>query len=146
MRWALTQSTSQFHTWNLDGNEKIELKYNKQAHSFRIAANEKRLFFIEKVGLLQSKFLVRTEYSVVNAEIFPSRNGHSGLIIFDGKKYTFERNEGSFHLSNKRENFSLTSEISEKEIFDEFELYSLLIATLRLSRKISTAKTEALFV
>jgi len=72
MRWALTQSTNQLRSWQLKENEFIAaLKYNKKAHSFRIAASDKRLFFIEKTGFLQNKFLVRTEYSVITGEIFP---------------------------------------------------------------------------
>lgn len=136
MKWCLTQSTNQFHCWNLEQDEyTAELKYNKKANSFRIAAGDKRLFFIEKAGFLQNKFLIRTEYSVIIGEIYPVRNWHSGMIAFENKKYNYRIKDNMLVLSYKKEDLSLVIEISDTANIDQSELYSLAFSTLRVLEK-----------
>jgi hypothetical protein len=133
MRWALTQSTNQFHYWKLEQHESFtELKYNKQAQSFRQIARDKRLFFIEKTGFLQHKFLLRTEYSVVAGEVFPLKKWRSGIIVFEGKKFQFLFRDGFLVVSSKKQEFYLEIEIPDSKGIDQQELYALLFGTLRV--------------
>lgn len=144
MRWVLTKSTNQFHYWKLDQDDSSsDLKYNTQAQSFRLTAGDKRLFFIEKTGFLQNKFLIRTEYSVVTGEILPMKNWRSGIIVFENKKYNFSLLENSIVFSSKKESFAPNIEIASTQSLQQVELYALLFGTLRVIAKSGKAK-EAL--
>ena len=147
MRWALTHSANQLHYWKLEQDElTAELKYNKQAQSFRITASDKRLFFIEKTGFLQNKFLLRTEYSVIAGEIFPVRNWHSGIAILDKRKYNYFLKDALLVLASKKENFSLAIEIDSASILNQTEFCALLFGTLRIVAKSYKNRAEpALF-
>jgi len=131
MRWNLTQSTDQFNRWKLQQNETAEIKYNNESHSFRITANDKRLFFIDKTGFFQNKFLIRTEYSVIAAEILPKKL-NSGIVIFENKKYNYYLTENSITIFRNKTDFSLSVEIHPNIVLDEVQLYALLFSTLRV--------------
>ena len=131
MRWNLTQATDQFNRWKLEKSETAEIKYNKESHSFRITASDKRLFFIDKTGFFQNKFLIRTEYSVITAEILPKKT-HSGVVIFENKKYYYERTENSIVVSRSKDGLSLPIEIHDIASLDQPQLYALLFSTLRV--------------
>lgn len=143
MRWALTQSTNQLHNWKLEQSESAaEIKYNHHAQSFRQTAGDQRLFFIEKTGFLQHKFLIRTEYSVIVGEVFPLKNGHSGMIVFEEKKYKFFLKENLLTMVSKKQNFSLEIAIANSNNLDPFEVYALLFGTLRVFARTFTTRTE----
>lgn len=147
MRWALTESTNQFHCWKFELAESIaELKYNKKASSFRITAGDKRLFFIERTGLLQSKFIVRTEYSVITGEVYPVRNWHSGIVALENKKYSYWLKDNLLILSSKKEGLSIAIEANDIEKTDQNELCALLFGTLRVMTKSYKLKTPAVLV
>ena len=132
MRWNLTQSTDQFNRWKLAHSETAEIKYNKESHSFRITASDKRLFFIDKTGFFQNKFLIRTEYSVTAAEIHP-RKMNSGFIVFENKKYHYELTENLMIVSRNRDDFSLSFGIETMANSDQSQLFALLFSTLRIA-------------
>jgi hypothetical protein len=143
MRWSLAQPTNQFHYWKLEQDDSSsDLKYNTNALSFRLTAGDKRLFFIEKTGFLQNKFLIRTEYSVVTGEILPTKNWCSGIVAFENKKYNFSLQENSIILSSKKEGVLPRIEITETESLTQPEFYALLFGTLRVIAK--TPKKAAL--
>jgi hypothetical protein len=132
MRWNLTQSTGQFNRWKLEQNESAEIKYNKESHSFRITANDKRLFFLDKTGFLQNRFLIRTEYNIIAGEILPKKS-QSGLVIFENKKYNYLIQEDLVAVYSKKGDFSLTIAIDGTAVSDQTEIYALLFGTLRLA-------------
>jgi hypothetical protein len=131
MRWNLTQSTEQFNRWKLEQNETAEIKYNKESHSFRITASDKRLFFMGKTGFFQNRFLIRTEYSVITAEILP-RKIYSGVLIFENKKYHYNLTANSMVVSRSKDDLSLSIEINDIASLDQPQLYALLFSTLRV--------------
>jgi hypothetical protein len=143
MRWALIHTNNQLHYWKLDqDNFTVELKYNPQAHSFRLTAGEKRLFFIEKAGFLQNKYLLRTEYSVITGEVYPVKNWHSGIVSIDNKKINYFLKENLLVLSSKKEKISLTIELDDAEKLNQSELCALLFSTLRVLTKSNAAKEK----
>lgn len=147
MRWALTESTNQFHCWKFELAENTaELKYNKKASSFRITAGDKRLFFIERTGLLQIKFLVRTEYSVLIGEVYPVRNWHSGIIALENKKYNYWIKDNLLVLSSKKEGLSIAIEANDIGKTDQHEFCALLFGTLRVMAKSYKLKNAAALV
>lgn len=131
MRWNLTQPADQFNRWQLEESETAEVKYNKESHSFRITASDKRLFFIDKTGFFQNKFLIRTEYSIIAAEILPKKM-NSGVMVFDNKKYHYELTEHSITVSRNKDNFLLSFEIDDTTLLDQVQLFALLFSTLRV--------------
>jgi hypothetical protein len=144
MRWNLTQSTGHFNRWRLEQNETAEIKYNKESHSFRITASDKRLFFIDKTGFFQNKFLIRTEYSVIAGEIFPKKM-FSGIVVFENKKYSYVLKENSILLSSKKGGLALTVELNTINKLDQPEFYALLFGTIRVFMKLFVMeKTELL--
>lgn len=145
MRWALTQSTDQFHYWQLEQHESFtELKFNRQAQSFRQIAGDKRLFFIEKTGFLQQKFLLRTEYSVVAGEVLPFKKWRSGIVVLDDKKYKFLLQYDLLIVSSKKRKFYLEIEITDSNALDQQELYALLFGALRVVAESYRANRELL--
>jgi len=133
MKWFLTHSTNQLHYWKMEEDEfPAELKYNDQAKSFRLTSDDKRLFFIERVGFLQSKYLLKTEYSIVIGEVYPVKNWHSGLITIENKKFNYFLQHDTLTLSTKKESFSLSVEISDANKVNPSEFFALLFSSLRL--------------
>jgi hypothetical protein len=132
MKWALTQSTVELHWWKLEQWEFFaELKYSKTAHTLRIKAHDRRLFFIEKAGFLQQKFLLRTEYNVVAGEVLPLKNQHSGILIFENRKFSYLLKDNEVSLTSKKENFSFTIEVDSTSM-DSFEISALLFGSIRI--------------
>lgn len=142
MRWSLTEATTQLNCWKLElPHQTAEFKYNKKAHSFRIAAGDKRLFFIEKTGLLQHKFLVRTEYSVIIGEIYPVHGWQSGIVSIDSKKINYKSKDGFLIVSSKKDEFAVALEVNNITQIDLEEFCALLFGTLRVLAK--SFKTQA---
>lgn len=147
MRWALTESTNQFHCWKLELAESTaELKYNKKASSFRITAGDRRLFFIERTGLLQSKFMIRTEYSVLIGEVYPVRNWYSGVVAVENKKYNYWLKDNLLVLASKKKDFSVAIEMNDIKKTDQPEFFALLFGTLRVMAKSHQSKSIASLV
>lgn len=136
MIWALTETTNQFNSWKLEMNIfSAELKYNKKAQSFRITdGDDKRLFFIEKTGLLQNKFLIRTEYSVITGEVHPNGDGHSGVVVLENKKYHYLFKNNVLTFSSKKQFFP-SIEMVNVDKTDQKEFFGLLFGTLRVIQK-----------
>jgi len=143
MKWALTHSTDQLRYWKMHQDEfTVELKYNDQAKSFRLTADDKRLFFIEKTGFLQNKYLLKTEYSVVTGEINPVKNWHSGIVITDDKKFNYSLKENLLSLSSRKENLSLSLEVDNAESIHQVELFALVFSTLKVAMKSYAVKIK----
>jgi hypothetical protein len=131
MRWVLAQQTHPFHCWKLEQNEFYAgLKYNKKSHSFRIAAADKRLFFIEKTGFLQHKFLIKTEYSLTTGEIFPVKHSNSGFVLFENRKCHYSLKETQLNITSTKENFSISITINNADTLDQNEFCALLFGAL----------------
>ena len=141
MRWSLTHSTNQLHFWKMEEDElNAEIKYNEQAKSFRLTAGDKRLFFIERVGFLQNKYILRTEYSVVAGEVYPVKNWHSGIAVIENKKFNYHLKDNLLALTSRKENFSLTIEVKDSNNLNPSELFALLFSSLRVLTKSYAAK------
>jgi hypothetical protein len=145
MRWVLKHSTTQLHYWKLEENETdAELKYNKEAHSLRIIADVRRLFFIERTGFLQHKFLLKTEYSLIAGEIYTSKNWNSGITVFEGKKFTYSLKENILTLSSKKDHQVFVIQIDSQELLNQFEFCALLWGSLKILCRTYTITTNAI--
>ena len=136
MKWALTQTTNEVHYWTMYQGELLaEMKYNGRAQSFRLTAGDKRLFFVERTGFLQNKYLVRTEYSQVVGEVHPGKNVQSGFLVMDNNKFHYELSNKVLELANKNEKFVVTIEVEEMSKVNAAELCALLFSTARVMMK-----------
>jgi hypothetical protein len=133
MRWTLKQSDPRLNYWEFEANETTgHLKYNKQAHSFRISAGDKRLFFLERTGFLHHRYLLRTEYSVIAGEIYPAKNGYMGIAFIEGKKFRYELNNDVLTLSFKKTGKTFSVGFGNSLNPDQYEFCALLSATFRM--------------
>lgn len=133
MKWALLQSTHQFRYWKLeDESFSAELKYNKDAQSFRIASKDKRLFFLERTGFLHQKFLLRTEYSVIAGEVLPIKNRRSGIAVYENKKYSFLVKDDLLIVSDKKQDYSTVTRLADHIELGGPEFYALVFGTLKV--------------
>lgn len=131
MKWTLTHSIGELHFWKLEQDAfGAELKFNAQAKSFRLAAGDKRLFFIEKAGFLQNKFILRTEYSIVAGEVYPVKNWHSGIASIENKKFDYFLKDDLLVLSSKKENLYFSIEVNNSDNLNPSELFALLFSSL----------------
>jgi hypothetical protein len=137
MRWVLKPTNNQLRYWKLDQDELgAELKYNEQVNSFRLTAADKRLFFIERVGFLQSRYLVKTEYSIDAGELSPGKNRHSGLVSTENKKFHYQLEDGVLLMFSKTETFTVTIEADDINTITQGELCALVFSSVRvLSRQ-----------
>jgi len=141
MKWSLTQLTNQLHYWKLEEDGfAAELKYNDQAKSFRLTAGDKRLYFIEKTGFLHNKYLFRTEYSIVTGEVFPIKDGRSGIVTIENKKFNYFLKDDLLELSSKKESFSSAIEVNGANKLNPSELFALLFSSLRVLTKTYAGK------
>ena len=146
MRWDLTNTLNESHHWTLNEDEaKAGLRYNKEAHSIRLTTNDRRLFFLEKTGVLQSKILHRTEYSVIIGESYFEKNRLSGIMIVNENKYSFTISGDRLKLFDRKK--QLVSEINVDHIqqLELFEFAALLFGSglVRGKSKLTHALAEA---
>jgi hypothetical protein len=134
MRWVLHHTMNQSNVWTMnEPDANAELKYNKEGHSFRLKAGDKRLFFLERKGLFQNRMLLKTEYNVVVGETNFTRNGHAGQLEIDGEKFNFTIKGNELHLFNKDHKLVDITTINELSQLDMYELSALLFGLGRIS-------------
>ena len=99
MKWVSVNNSSASHSYQLWDEEKklVSLAISNQTKICRIeCASDKRLFFIEKKGFLQSKTVIKNEYGIHLGELTgENREANEGMIVLDGKKYTYSFGAGS---------------------------------------------------
>jgi len=133
MKWILKQANDELQTWELTSNKPFtELKYNQHAHSFRLHSGEKRLFFLEKTGFVQTKLLLKTEYSIVIGEIHFFKNYHSGVAIIEDHKYHYSFKESSLNLQSFKDDETFSIEIDNALTQDQFSIAAIIFSSCRI--------------
>ena len=93
MKWVSVNNSSTSHHYELWDTEKklIGLSISNRTRITRIeSASDKRLFFIEKKGFLQSRTVIKNEYGIHMGELHSeTRETDKGIIELDGRKYTY---------------------------------------------------------
>lgn len=139
MKWVLNSTCNQSHHWSLQEHDrKAELRYNSEAHSIRLNTGDRRLFFMERTGLLQQRILLRTEYSVVVGESH-FRNRQSGTLILDGEKFSFTTENGRVQLFNRSHQLVAETTIDAPELLDPYEFSALLFGLGKVNAAAVTA-------
>jgi hypothetical protein len=130
MKWDLSASLNDSHHWTLNEDEiRIALKYNKEAHSIRLHSDDKRLFFLEKSGMLQRRMVLKTEYSVEVGEAHFEKNRHAGSLILNETKHVFKVIGENLQLFNHQKQLVFEIGIKDIEDLELFEFAALLFGT-----------------
>lgn len=146
MKWVLEHSTEQLQTWKLLCHElPAELKYNCQTHVFRLHSAERRLFFLEKTGFVQTKLLLKTEYNIVIGELHFVKNWRSGVAAIEHHRYHYNFKDNSLHLQSFKNDEIYEVEIDSPSLLNQFNLAALIFSTCRLMEH-SFKQHELLFV
>jgi hypothetical protein len=130
MRWDLMKTLNDSHHWALHAAEvSAGLRYNSEAHSIRLATDDKRLFFLEKTGMIQSKIILRTEYSVIIGESFFGKNRLSGILVLNENKYSFKLEKDHLKLFNRHKEMIFESQIDGIDHCELFEFAAMLFGS-----------------
>jgi hypothetical protein len=136
MNWNLTNILDDFHQWTLTGyNANVDFRYHSEAQSMRLNTDDKRLFFLEKKGILQSKILLKTEYSVVVGESYFGRNRRTGLLTFGAARYSFAFSSEGLSISDSHKENIFNFDITTSTRPDLFEFSALLFASVIIMHK-----------
>jgi hypothetical protein len=93
------------------------------------------LFFLERKGILQSKMLLKTEYSVIVGESYFGMDRVSGLLNFQGSKYTFKLDSDGLKILDSHKENVFSFNIHNTEALDLFEFCALLFASAIVTHK-----------
>jgi len=138
MKWELTKTLNGSDYWTLIGkDEKVILRFNDQSNSIRLISDNQRLYFMERKGVLQSKVMLRTEYSVVIGENFFGRNRLSGIINLHQQKYSFRLTGDLLTLKNKNREAIAELMIPGVKYLELFEFSALLFGTALVCVRLS---------
>jgi hypothetical protein len=133
MNWTLKGSSGPINHWILANDSSLiaELKYNRESNSFRLDAEDKRLFFLEKTGVLQKKMLLKTEYNVIAGEAHFIRNEKAGIILLEDSRLSFSMKDAYVYLLKKHKNIEHFF-IDQMDKLKVFEFTSLLFSLVRI--------------
>lgn len=143
MNFTLTKDHSTFTL--VKGPQGIAtIKYNAQSNSVRLHSNDRRLFFVEEVGLLQSKIILETEYGVQIGENYFMKHQNKGMLHLTDDKFSYKINDTGIDLYDKRKNPVAHFALDKATSLDSFETSGLLfsLAWLIVSEGISVTRAR----
>jgi len=143
MRWELNPLLNHFHHWTLFKNNPIaELKYNKESRSMRLTAADKRLFFLERTGVFQTRILLKTEYSVVVGETHFIKNWSQGFLELDGNKFKFIVKNKQLSVFDRQKQLVAECTMEDLGKVDVYEFSALLFGLVRITQGHFKSKPE----
>lgn len=108
MKWVSVSNGSTGQLFELmEGEKKLaRLSISNKTKISRIECdNEKRMFFMERTGFLQSRTIIKNEYGIRMGELTgETRESAKGIIELDGKRfnYIFNKEHGNeLHVFNE---------------------------------------------
>lgn len=137
MKWDVTKTANGSRHWKIvDEHPTAFLKYNNEAHSIRLNADDKRLFFLEKSGMLHTRILLKTEYSVLAGAIHFVKDKSSGDIEVHENKYFFHVTDNRLILLERQKKKILAGiDIQELQQLETYELSALIFASALIAKK-----------
>ena len=122
--------------------EIASVKYNRQNNSIRIYSAERRLFFLNDVGLLQNKILLNTEYGVTIGESYPTKDHHKGVVHIGDKKYSYIIENNKLQLFDRRRNPVMNYNLPEEDALDNYEAAGILFTVTWLHSELNATTTH----
>ena len=99
MKWVNVSNGYSGDHYELWKNDKklVSLYISNHTKTTRIeCADDKRLFFIEKKGFLNSRTVIKNEYGILVGEVLgETREAEKGIIELDGKRYEYSFTENT---------------------------------------------------
>ena len=138
---SITHDRSTFIVQN-SAEEIASVKYNRQNNSIRIFSSERRVFFLDDVGLLQNKILLNTEYGVTIGEVYPTRNHHKGVVHVGDNKYSYTIENNMLEIYDKRRRPVINYNLSDANTLDNYEVAGILFAVVWLLTELNGATTH----
>lgn len=136
----------------VNGSQEIAtIKYTAQSQSVRLNSNERRVFFLEEVGVLQSKVLLKTEYGVQIGENYYSRHQHKGLLYLSKEKLSYTIEANAIKIFGKRQHLIASFELDKAISLEACDVSALLfsLAWMHANTELSAAaahKASGLYV
>lgn len=113
------------------GEEVANVKYNRENNSIRIFSSERRLFFLNSVGLLQNRILLNTEYGVTIGEIYP-KNSRKGAVHFGDDKFFYNIADNLLEIHDKKRRPVLNFNLAVGEKPDSYQTAGILFTAIWL--------------
>jgi hypothetical protein len=127
MNFSLTKDRSTFTL--VKGPQGIAtIKYTAQSNSVRLHSNERRLFFVEEVGLLQSKIILETEYGVQIGENYLIKHQNKGVLHLANKKFSYRIDDNGINIMDKRKNPIASFALDKATALDNLEIAALVFS------------------
>ena len=140
MRWEITNTMNGSHYWKLQESElEATLRYNNDAHSIRLNTSDKRLFFLERVGMLQPKMMLETEYSVMIGESYFNKNRSNGVMIVNEQKFNFTITREEIHFYDRQKQMLAELTIPKVNDLELYEFTALTFASVLTSMELRRA-------
>jgi hypothetical protein len=102
------------------------IKYTAQSQSVRLQSNERRVFFLEEVGVLQSKILLKTEYGVQIGENYYTKQQHKGVLYLSKQKFSYSIDADAINMYHKRQ--QLIFQLDKANALDAQDVSALLFS------------------
>lgn len=146
MRWEITKTLQGSHYWKLQESElEATLRYNNESHSIRLNTTDKRLFFLEKAGVLQPKMMLETEYSVMIGESYFNKNRSMGALVVNDLKFTFTITGEEVHFYDRQKQLLAELTIPGVNELELFEFTALTFASILTSLELMRSYELRLF-
>jgi hypothetical protein len=151
MNFSLVSTDRTNFTLSQESNEIATIKYNARSQSVRLHSNERRVFFLEQVGLLQNKILLKTEYGVQIGENYHIKHQHKGIFHLSKDKFSYWIEQNAIRIADKRRQIMASFSFENAKALDSYELSTLLfsLAWMLTNGQISAAtahKASGLYV
>ena len=108
----------------------------------RLTAADKRLFFLERTGMFQTRILLKTEYSVVVGEAYFIKSWSQGILVLDGTKFKFSVKNKQLSIFDRQKQLVAESKIEDFDKADVYEFSALLFGLAWVSQHHLEAKPE----
>jgi hypothetical protein len=127
MNFSLVKDRSTFTLAN-GPKEIATIKYNAESNSVRLHSNERRLFFVEEVGFLQSKIILGTEYGVQIGENYHIRQQHKGVLHLGSEKFSYKLEDKGISMYDRHKDPVATFTLDKASALGSYEASALLFS------------------
>lgn len=128
MNFTLLAKDHSAYTLVNGSTEIATIKYSAQSQFVRLHSNERRVFFLEDVGLLQNKTLLKTEYGVQIGENFYTKQQHKGMLYLSKQKFHYTLDNDGVKIYNKRQQLIASFKLENATALNTAEVSALLFS------------------
>jgi hypothetical protein len=107
-------------------------------------SKERRVFFVEEVGFLQSKIILKTEYGVQIGENYHARNQRKGALHLGNEKFSYKLEDKGIKLYNRHKEPLASFTLDKASALGSYEASALMfsLAWLLAGSELSAAEAH----